>query len=324
VDPNDFQMEMPRISLLQRLREILHESPTKSMTFHQMLEIHNRKWPQYKNHVPSPRSISLRFTKSICIRYDDTVRGHLIAINMKLPENPDCSYLTVTINPSWTDKNLIPHLVRHISQITGKHIADAFIPTWNRLGFFTAKHEGIARSFIKRAAQKKFKCGGRSVTAEIIPLPKHKVRKGKHKKLEQEGGYRVRVDNVNCVMGRKDFSGWVRSHTQIDSDNVERVDDEDGVYDIEIVFPKQRKGASQCILMVDTPHDAVNIIHRVQNSIFRGESLHFEHWIHPSNTLEAVDIPVISSESAESPEQFWDESYFPEAKQETTVGVLSQ
>merc|ERR1711972_1150501 len=61
-----------------------------------------------------------------------------------VPEQPHLSYVSLKISPEWTDSKLVPDLVRHISQLTGKHISDAFIPHRVRLGFFTAKTQRVA------------------------------------------------------------------------------------------------------------------------------------------------------------------------------------
>jgi len=189
-----------------------------------------------------------------------------------MPEQPHLSYVALKISPEWTDSKLIPDLVRHISQLTGKHISDAFIPHRARLGFFTAKTQRVANEFIKKARQRRFTCGGRSVTAEIVPLPPNDQSHGIGIQRQQTG-HRVKVKNVNCIMGRKDFEAWVREHTKASIREV---------YDVEIVFPKVMRGASQCILMVDAPNDAYHIVDRIQDVKFRGMPLHFKHWIHPN------------------------------------------
>merc|ERR1712154_11811 len=56
-----------------------------------------------------------------------------------VPEQVSRHYLSIAISSQWNDSKLIPDLVRHISQHTGKHIGDAYIANRVRLGFFTAK-----------------------------------------------------------------------------------------------------------------------------------------------------------------------------------------
>eukprot|EP01084_Bolivina_argentea_P092351 166153_1 len=161
-----------------------------------------------------------------------------------IPEQNDKNYLSISISPEWNDSKLIPDLVRHISQHTGKHIGDAYIDNRIRLGFFTAKHESIANQFIKKVRSNKTTCWGRTVHADIIPLPKNNEHHGIVIQRQQKG-YRVRIQNVNCIMGRKDFENWVYAKTNVL--RKKRV-----IYDIEIVFPKLQRGSKQCIMLFDT------------------------------------------------------------------------
>ena len=74
------RIEVPKIRLIQRLKDILNESPTKSMTLKQMVQSHNRKWPQYKTHEPNARSISIRFKSTFHIWTDDATKQQMIKI----------------------------------------------------------------------------------------------------------------------------------------------------------------------------------------------------------------------------------------------------
>ena len=106
MDPND--LKLPHLSLEKRLKDILNESPTKSMSFRQMVQSHNQKWPQYKSHEPSARSIGIRFKSAFIMWHNDITKEQMIKLDFAFPEELHRSYLAVTINPEWTDTKLIP------------------------------------------------------------------------------------------------------------------------------------------------------------------------------------------------------------------------
>ena len=198
----------------------------------------------------------------------DARRSSTDSMDVVLPDQRNKFYLSISISPSWMDSKLIPDLVRHISQFTGRHIVDAYIANRSRLGFFTASNLQIAERFVNKAETNSIKCWTRTVSAEIVPLPKntnfHRV----------QNGVRVRIANVNNVMGRRDFEFWCRKMTQTQKKT-------HLIYDIEIVFPKISRGSSQCILLFDTEEDIKYVKKRMQNRKFRGMPLKFEQWYHP-------------------------------------------
>eukprot|EP01083_Nonionella_stella_P009028 26172_1 len=81
-------------------------------------------------------------------------------ISAIIPEQPNKHYLSIIVSPEWNDSKLIPELVRHISQHTGKHIGDAYISNRIRLGFFTAKNQSVATQFVRNTREQKVKCWG--------------------------------------------------------------------------------------------------------------------------------------------------------------------
>jgi len=438
-------IELPATRLIQRLKDILSESPTKCMSIRAMQQSHHRKWPQYKHHVPSPKSISIRFKSSFLIWNDDATKEQMITLkhekshgvsgnpppklranaprngalrqtpshsaksnviisskkttqspwaknkkskatpidskrrpqpahgqsngssavpaplseakpadtpqaappphhpshygpspaataaaaatksgkssnydsasttttgtegdeaeqkapprmapsgsfeleettssssSLPLPEQTQNAYIAITISSEWTDSKLVPDLVRHISQLTGKHIGDAFIAHRVRLGFFTARSQSVAAAFVAKARERRLQCWGRTVSAELVPLPKNEDCRHGLGIQRQQSGHRVKVKNVNCIMGRKDFEEWVRENTKKHSRNT-------SVYDAEIVFPKVPRGATRCLMMVDNTDDAVYVVNRIQGIHFRGMPLKFEHWVHPNAPPES-------------------------------------
>eukprot|EP01083_Nonionella_stella_P009027 26171_1 len=60
-------------------------------------------------------------------------------ISAIIPEQPNKHYLSIIVSPEWNDSKLIPELVRHISQHTGKHIGIC-------LGFFTDQSVEYSKS----------------------------------------------------------------------------------------------------------------------------------------------------------------------------------
>ena len=68
------RIELPHIRLIQRLKDILNESPSRSMTFRQLIQTHHRKWPQYKTHEPTSKAINIRFKSTFHI-WDEDVNG---------------------------------------------------------------------------------------------------------------------------------------------------------------------------------------------------------------------------------------------------------
>eukprot|EP01084_Bolivina_argentea_P271860 462685_1 len=201
-------------------------------------------------------------------------------ISAIIPEQPNKHYLSIIVSPEWNDSKLIPDLVRHISQHTGKHIGDAYISNRIRLGFFTAKNQSVATQFVRNTREQKVKCWGRTVSADIIPLPKNNnniIGHGGHPIgiQRQQNGYRVKIQNVNCIMGRRDFEQWVYKST-----NTSRR--RHLIYDIEIVFPKIQRGSNQCIMLFDKADDTKYVMDKIQNVQFRGLPLVFKHWNHPN------------------------------------------
>merc|ERR1712228_90002 len=177
--------------------------------------------------------------------------------NEIIPEQNNKFYLSICISPQWLDSKLIPDLVRHISSKTGRHVIDAYIANRSRLGFFTAKNNVL-------------KCWSRTISAEIVPLPKNSFH---HRRQD---GVRVRIHNVNNVMGRKDFEYWVRQQTNSKNRPYD-------VYDIEIIFPKITRGSSQCILLFDNDDHIQYVQKKMHQQIFRGSALEFEYWQHPKS-----------------------------------------
>eukprot|EP01084_Bolivina_argentea_P271862 462694_1 len=67
-------------------------------------------------------------------------------ISAIIPEQPNKHYLSIIVSPEWNDSKLIPELVRHISQHTGKHIGDVCISNGICLGFFTDQSVEYSKS----------------------------------------------------------------------------------------------------------------------------------------------------------------------------------
>jgi len=197
---------------------------------------------------------------------------------MPIPELASKFYLSIGISDQWTDPKLIPDLVRTISQHTGKHIGDAFIANRERFGYFTTKSLPLANSFIRRTRQRKVDCWGRNVTAEIVSAPKpHQLAS------EHSAGVRVKLHNVNYIMGRRDFEAWVRKETKTERpERRDQVCQAHLVYDVEIIFAKCSLGTSQCLMQFDHREDIRFVYERIQGVPFRGAPLHFRLWQHPN------------------------------------------
>ena len=156
------------------------------------------------------------------------------------------------------------------------HVCDAYIEGRYGYGYFTTSTPELAEKFVERAKNNEILCEGRRVIADIIPMPKRDTHSG-HAPLQNPHGTRVRVCNVNCVMGIKDFNQWIRTTVVSMKESPKQA-----ISDIEIVFPKVQHGVTHCILCFSELKYAKYVIDSLNDKPFRKFNLKITAWDHPS------------------------------------------